>query len=330
VEMPTLVKDTGPFAQENIAQLSLGDSHVLCCTESGKVFGWGDNRCLQLGIDVYDNVNVEKFSIYSQISRLYELKSMGCCGSPILIPIKIHVKMVACGSYHSLCLSDNGKVYAWGRVANGRLGISLDHSKVNTTPHLKMKPEEVIINKRKFYQVSHICAGTSHSVALLNSGEVYTWGVGMHGRLGHGDNSDQYTPSLIKTLADAKIKIKSVATATTHTMLLSNYGRVYGCGLNDHGQVGCDDTAATSITVLAPLPLSKDILPLHERVLSVTCGEKSTILLTNASQDNIIGLGDMNHIEITKGATGLLLCSDGDGAYVYHHKSEDRSNEQKE
>ena len=94
--------------------------------------------------------------------------------------------MVACGSYHSLCLSDNGKVYAWGRVANGRLGISLDHSKVNTTPHLKMKPQEVIINKRKFYQVSHICAGTSHSVALLNSGEVYTWGVGMKGRMRFG------------------------------------------------------------------------------------------------------------------------------------------------
>ena len=35
-------------------------------------------------------------------------------------------------------------------------------------------------------KVVHIASGSMHSAAVTDEGEVYTWGKGSYGRLGHG------------------------------------------------------------------------------------------------------------------------------------------------
>ena len=42
-----------------------------------------------------------------------------------------------------------------------------------------------------------IAAGGAHSAALTSNGELYTWGKGRYGRLGHGDSEDQSKPKLV-------------------------------------------------------------------------------------------------------------------------------------
>ena len=37
----------------------------------------------------------------------------------------------------------------------------------------------------------------SHSAAITSSGELYTWGCGEYGRLGHGDNVTQLRPKQV-------------------------------------------------------------------------------------------------------------------------------------
>ena len=39
--------------------------------------------------------------------------------------------------------------------------------------------------------VIDIAAGGAHSAAITTNGELYTWGKGRYGRLGHGDSEDQ-------------------------------------------------------------------------------------------------------------------------------------------
>ena len=47
-----------------------------------------------------------------------------------------------------------------------------------------------------------IGAGGAHSACVSQAGELYTWGKGRYGRLGHGDSEDQTRPKLVRSLFD--------------------------------------------------------------------------------------------------------------------------------
>ena len=42
---------TGPLGQEKVVDISCGSLHCVVCSESGKVFAWGDNDEGQIGND---------------------------------------------------------------------------------------------------------------------------------------------------------------------------------------------------------------------------------------------------------------------------------------
>jgi len=48
--------------------------------------------------------------------------------------------------------------------------------------------------------VSQVAAGEAHVVVLTGGGEVWTWGRGRHGALGHGDFEDQDTPKQVRSI----------------------------------------------------------------------------------------------------------------------------------
>ena len=53
--------------------------------------------------------------------------------------------------------------------------------------------------------VVQISLGTAHNAVLLSGGEVLTWGHGVGGRLGHGDEDDQLVPTPVAGLATVKV-----------------------------------------------------------------------------------------------------------------------------
>ena len=46
-------------------------------------------------------------------------------------------------------------------------------------------------------EVVSIAAGGAHSACITSTGELFTWGKGRYGRLGHGDSEDQPKPKLV-------------------------------------------------------------------------------------------------------------------------------------
>ena len=69
------------------------------------------------------------------------------------------------------------ELFIWGRGEDGHSGCgeTADH-------HLPQR-----IEKLNQVDISQICCGSGHTVVLSSSGEVYSWGRGDDGRLGHGD-----------------------------------------------------------------------------------------------------------------------------------------------
>ncbi|KAL6973360.1 protein-tyrosine sulfotransferase [Sarracenia purpurea var. burkii] len=54
--------------------------------------------------------------------------------------------------------------------------------------------------------IEEISCGSHHVAVLTSESEVYTWGKGANGQLGHGDNKDRKSPTLILALRDKRVK----------------------------------------------------------------------------------------------------------------------------
>lgn len=56
--------------------------------------------------------------------------------------------------------------------------------------------------------IKDIACGSSHSAAITSNGELYTWGQGDSGRLGHGDTANQTRPKQVLFLHWLKFHVK--------------------------------------------------------------------------------------------------------------------------
>ena len=96
---------------------------------------------------------------------------------------------VSCGSHHSLALTSEGDVYAWGQNNCGQIGSGTTTNQ--TTPkkilysHQSKFPHAVAIK---------IVCGQTSSLLVLDSGEVFGWGYNGNGQLGLGNNVNQLSP----------------------------------------------------------------------------------------------------------------------------------------
>ena len=70
-------------------------------------------------------------------------------------------------------------------------------------------------------------------MALAASGQLYSWGMGMDGRLGHGDIAHRDGPTLVAGLEDAGVALLSIAAGTSHSLAADAEGTLWtwGCGL---------------------------------------------------------------------------------------------------
>ena len=81
-------------------------------------------------------------------------------------PRAVILNQIACGSAHSIVVTDNGQVLTFGRGQGGRLGHGDELS--------RHKPRLVTTFQGSY--VTQIAAGSSHSMALTKVGAAFTWG----------------------------------------------------------------------------------------------------------------------------------------------------------
>lgn len=101
----------------------------------------------------------------------------------------VSVVSVAARGAHVLALDSNGKCWSWGRGDEGQLGHGTTESQSAPRPIMFRYDNKEVI-------VSQIACGRQHSTALSVTGDLFTWGSGDDGALGHGDNLSSRTPSV--------------------------------------------------------------------------------------------------------------------------------------
>ncbi|XP_029314929.1 alsin-like isoform X3 [Cottoperca gobio] len=101
--------------------------------------------------------------------------------------------------------------------------------------------------------------------------EVWSWGRGSEGQLGHGDRLARLQPLCIKSLTDEEV-IK-VAAGSHHSLALTAHCQVYSWGSNMCGQLGHDNSP---VTLPQQAKLSDGL-----RVWDVSAGQSHSLLLAD-------------------------------------------------
>jgi len=83
-------------------------------------------------------------------------------------------------------------------------------------------------------QASEISCGDAFSLVLDESGRIWVFGKGTHGRLGVGNDENVGEPKLIQGVEN----IRTVSAGCRHSAAISEDGKLYVWGFNFYEQLG--------------------------------------------------------------------------------------------
>ncbi|XP_072951444.1 uncharacterized protein [Typha angustifolia] len=172
------------------------------------------------------------------------------------------------GSTHDSVATE---VYSWGSGANYQLGTG--------NAHIQKLPCK--IDALQGSHIKIVAASRFHSVAVSSNGELYTWGFGRGGRLGHPDfdiHSGQaavITPRLV-TLGLGSRRVKVVAAAKHHTVIATEAGEVFTWGSNREGQLG--------YTSVDTQPTPRRVSSLKAKIIAVAAANKHSAAVAESGE----------------------------------------------
>jgi len=213
----------GEIHQRNAVMVSAGKKHAAFVTRGGSVYTWGDGAVGQLGVGA-------AASFRNPIPRLaYSTRSGGS-----------RAIMVACGSNHTLLLTESGHVWGCGSNEYFQIGVqNMDDPLQLTNKRIQVF---TIMPSTRFdcgdgdTQIGFIAAGNKHSVAVGRAnGVLWTWGLGFSGNLGHGYDGIVPTHLPQETFGEAVV---SASVSDTITMAITSSGALWVCGNCPVGSLG--------------------------------------------------------------------------------------------
>ncbi|KAJ3584438.1 hypothetical protein NHX12_014933 [Muraenolepis orangiensis] len=205
-------------AQGPIKMLAAGSNTSAALTEDGKLFMWGDNTEGQIGLGQESNAcTPREVSVGQSVAwvscgyyhsafvtaagGLYTFgeRDSGKLGlGPDKLPghrapqlvrgITGRVTQVACGGGHTVAHTEEG-VYTFGLGQFGQLGhgtFVFESSLPHTVDHFRRG------------RAARVSCGENHTAVITESGLLYTFGDGRHGKLGLGEENftNQFKPTL--------------------------------------------------------------------------------------------------------------------------------------
>ncbi|KAL9658012.1 hypothetical protein ABK040_012252 [Willaertia magna] len=195
------------------------------------------------------------------------------------------IKEISMGYRHSLVLTDNGEVYAFG-----------DNSQVSSL------------------NVTSVSAGNDYSLFLTNTGEIYSCGRGENGQLGNGFAVNNKT--LTKVVNLDGFNISAVYAGGVTSFVLTVEGEIYGFGANSYKMLG---SASSLIPVKVSIPDNPKIIKISHSTNNVGfLTDRGEAYLIGATTGNIftkISLGEKKIRDISLGSTQFFFLTESGELY---------------
>jgi alpha-tubulin suppressor-like RCC1 family protein len=241
---------------KGVTSVSAGYYHALAANKSGHVLAWGSDDFGELGRVVTYNGHCT------------------CSAVPVVVPGVSAVRAVAAGSYFSLALTRDGRVWGWGENTWGQLG--------NGTTGYSSTPTPV----HGLRNVVAIAAGDSHALALRANGSVWSWGLDTDGQLGTGTDCGAHQCfSWTATRVIGLPHVAVISAGAQNSAAIDSSGHLFIWGDNGSGELAqgtsCQQDGSGCIS---DLPVRVNGLP---KLMAVSIGSN----LAYADQTHVVALG---------------------------------------
>jgi alpha-tubulin suppressor-like RCC1 family protein len=192
-----------PGVNEVVA-VAAGPRHSFVLSRDGTVMagGWNDEGQLGLG----DTDDRYTFTVVAGLRGVVDIDA---------------------GGNHTIAATVEGGLYTWGK------GWAIGHGGDDNTQRLV--PTEVTGGGIGEAAVVQVAAGYDHSMAKTASGELYAWGVGNRGQLGHGRNEHLAMPRVVDGIEGAVVGMSG---GGSHSIVTTAEGRVLTFGSGKRGALG--------------------------------------------------------------------------------------------
>lgn len=187
--------------------VSCGLDHTLLVSDQKQLYGMGSNQYGQLGLPVEErNFNFPE---------------------PILVqPLeKFYINKIAAGVQFSLALTEENKLYSWGRGDSGQLGTGVVDS----------CHSPLVCNRHISAEIGELRTGAGMSFVICKDGSAFGCGDNSQGGLGLGEANVFSKLTRIEGLSG---RIKDIQVGNSHSMFLQADGKLMVSGSNSHGQLG--------------------------------------------------------------------------------------------
>lgn len=258
--LPTLIESV-----TDVIDIACGDSISVALTTHGEVFQWGD---IGNGQRISARLSSTRLTPHRVLFRPQDNVHPG------------KIQRVYAGGYSIFATDDQGVTWGWGPNNYNQIGLESDPDT------LWVRLPRPLKSLASDSPVVDLAAALHHTICVNDKGQVYTFGRGSSGRLGHGDENDRKAPTLLAELSALPgDKVVKVACGEAHTCCVTEKGELYTFGNGDLNQLGNGDES----DVLTPYRVQGQQLVIAKRqVLAAACGSQHTVILTTVGDASAI------------------------------------------
>ncbi|CAA7020165.1 unnamed protein product [Microthlaspi erraticum] len=246
---PQLLESATMF---DVQSVSLGAKHAALVTRQGEVFCWGNGESGKLGLKVNIDIDHPK--------RVESLEG-------------VLVGSVACSDHQTSAVTESGELYLWG-IDGGNIGES-------GRQFLTRKVSDDVLGGS--LSVCSVACGAWHTAIVASSGQLFTYGSGTFGVLGHGSLENVSKPKEVESLK--RMKVISVSCGPWHTAAVvetgidrryhnaRSSGKLFTWGDGDKGRLGHVDSKRKLVPTCVTELVDHDFV-------KVSCGWTLTVALS--------------------------------------------------
>eukprot|EP01035_Chromulina_nebulosa_P029714 gene29714-39406_t len=231
-----------------VLKLATGMRHSAAITSDGSLYTWGDSSHAQVIHKNHCNDDPEARCSHGDDNIIWD----SAAGMPLWKPPSgAKLVDVSCGAKHTVVVDTAGRIWTLGSNKHGSLGRNTNRASSSSPSALYRGVPEIVEGLPEGVMWQRVSCGWSHTVArgVDVEGRLVFYGWGRRDMnqyiVDDSGSSGGHGPFPLQQLPDS-LQLTEIWCGSEFTIAADELGGLWGCGWNEHGNLGCGRESSTA------------------------------------------------------------------------------------